>query len=191
MSFKYYTLTIKNILSEVYTKFKRIQKISYYQVKFSKSKIHQGVIIEDVILGDYTVLFNNVTIFNSNVDAHTYIQKKSTIINAKIGKFCSIAANVSIGPGVHLTTGVSTHPVFYLKNTPLVKKYCEEDLFESSKQCIIGNDVWIAEKAIILDGITIGDGAIIAAGAVVIKDVEPYSIVGGIPAKHIKYRMVE
>ena len=55
----------------------------------------------------------------------------------------------------------------------------------------IGNDVWIGEKAIILDGVTIGNGAVIAAGAVVTKDVQPYSIVGGVPAKHIKFRFDE
>ena len=113
------------------------------------------------------------------------------MFNAKIGKFCSIASGVSIGPGIHKMDGVSTHPVFYLQNTPLKKKFSDKDLIKSSKTTTIGHDVWIAERAILIDGISIGTGAIIAAGSVVTKDVEPYSIVGGIPAKHIKYRFDE
>ena len=72
-----------------------------------------------------------------------------------------------------------------------MKTYSNEDLFNSSVKVSIGHDVWIGERAIIIDGLTIGTGAIIAAGAVVVKDVEPYSIVGGVPAKHIRFRFEE
>jgi acetyltransferase-like isoleucine patch superfamily enzyme len=84
--------------------------------------------------------------------------------------------------------GVTTHPAFFLRNTPLVKTFAENDLHEASKKSFIGHDVWIGEGVIVIDGIKIGTGAIVAAGAVVVKDVEPYSVVGGVPAKHIKYR---
>jgi acetyltransferase-like isoleucine patch superfamily enzyme len=109
-------------------------------------------------------------------------------VNTDLGRFCSIASNVSIGPGVHKTDSVSTHPAFYLNNTPLVKTFVSSDLFESSKKTIIGDDVWIGEGVVVLDGIKIGTGSIIAAGAVVTKDIEPYTIVGGVPAKFIKHR---
>lgn len=70
--------------------------------------------------------------------------------------------------------------------------YASEKLFdESSKKTIIGNDVWIGARAIILSGVKIGDGAIIAAGAVVTKDVEPYTIAGGVPAKPIRKRFTD
>lgn len=191
MSLKSNLVLIKNILKEISFKFKTIKSLSKLQTKFPNSKIYKDSILDNINLGNYSIVFNNVTMHNSDLGSHSYIQKNSTIINAEIGSFCSIAANVSIGPGIHFIEGVSTHPIFYLKNTPLVKKYCTKDLFDSTKRTIIGNDVWIGEKVIILDGINIGDGAIIAAGAVVVKDVAPYSIVGGIPAKLIKYRFDE
>jgi acetyltransferase-like isoleucine patch superfamily enzyme len=128
---------------------------------------------------------------NCKLGDHSYIQKNSSIFNAEIGKFCSIASNVSIGPGIHKTDGISTHPVFYLSNTPLVKKYSNRDVFESSKRTVIGHDVWIGEKSIVLDGVEIGTGAIIAAGSVVTKNVDPYAIVGGVPAKLLKFRFTE
>jgi len=66
--------------------------------------------------------------------------------------------------------------------------FCTDSIFEELKRTQIGNDVWIGARAIVLDGISIGDGAVIAAGAVVTKDVPPYAIVGGVPAKLIRYR---
>jgi carbonic anhydrase/acetyltransferase-like protein (isoleucine patch superfamily) len=79
---------------------------------------------------------------------------------------------------------VSSSPFFY-KNEKLSK---DRTYFEEYRQTIIGNDVWIGARAILIDGITVGDGAVIGAGAVVTKDVPPYAIVGGVPAKIIKYR---
>jgi acetyltransferase-like isoleucine patch superfamily enzyme len=154
-------------------------------------KFYNGVRITNSDFGKYNVFFKNVTIINSNIDSHTYIQERSFIVNTDIGKFCSIAQNVSIGPGIHKIDGVSTHPAFYALNTPLLKTFSLNDSFLTSKRTIIGNDVWIGEKVVIIDGVNIGTGAIIAAGAVVTKDVEPYSIVGGIPAKHIKFRFTD
>ncbi|WP_426668526.1 DapH/DapD/GlmU-related protein [Mucilaginibacter sp. McL0603] len=89
---------------------------------------------------------------------------------------------------MHKLDGASTHPAFYLRNTPLLKKYSNQDEFTTAKQTLIGHDVWIGENAIVLDGVNIGTGAVVAAGAVVTKDVAPYTIVGGVPAKIIKTR---
>jgi len=191
MSLIYYLNLLKNILSDLNLKFKHIQSISRNQTKFPKSKIYRNSKLENSTLDPFSIVFINVTLFNTKLGSHSYVQKNSTIINCEIGKFCSIASNVTIGPGIHLTSGVSTHPAFYLQNTPLIKKYSSKDLFISSVRSNIGNDVWIGEKSIILDGLTIGDGAIIAAGSIVNSNVEPYSIVGGIPAKHIKFRFDE
>ena len=69
-----------------------------------------------------------------------------------------------------------------------ILQFTEKDLFNPSKTTVIGNDVWIGESVVIIDGLKIGTGSIIAAGAVVTKDVEPYSIVGGVPAKLIRFR---
>jgi len=98
-----------------------------------------------------------------------------------IGKYCSIASGVKIALGNHPTDRFSTSPVFYKKWRGLIK----EDKYnnDSVKNTIIGNDVWIATNALIISGVKIGDGAVIAAGAVVVKDVKPYTIYGGVPAK--------
>jgi acetyltransferase-like isoleucine patch superfamily enzyme len=158
------------------------------QKRYPTCRFYQGVVVENCTFGGYNVLFRDVVVSNCSLGAHTYVQKKSVIFNAEIGKYCSIASGVSIAPGLHKSDCVSTHPSFYLKNTPLLKVYATEDLFTTSAKVVIGNDVWIGERAIIMDGIQIGDGSIIAAGAVVTKDIDNYAIVGGVPAKLIKYR---
>ena len=162
--------------------------IIYYRKLFTSSKLSLSVKLHDVKLSEYNVLFENVVLIKSSLGCHTYIQTGSRIINTTIGKFCSIAPNVTIGPGIHKINSVSTHPSFFLKHTPLIKTFVDKDLFESTRKTTIGHDVWIGEKVVILDGVNIGTGAIVAAGAIVTKDVSPYAVVGGVPAKHIKYR---
>nr|WP_090706305.1 CatB-related O-acetyltransferase [Daejeonella rubra] len=162
--------------------------IELLRTKNPTCKFYHGVNIHETEFDKYNVLYDDVVIAFSKLGSHTYIQKRSTVFNAHIGKFCSIASGVSIGPGIHKTDFVSTHNAFYLHNTPLVKKFSTLDVFSSYSTSKIGNDVWIGERAIILDGVIIGHGSVIAAGAVVTKDVEPYSIVGGVPAKLIRKR---
>jgi acetyltransferase-like isoleucine patch superfamily enzyme len=184
-------LFFKKMLFNFYIYINELYSLSRLQKKHPSCVFYSGAKITKTMFGNYNVVFNNVLMDSCTIGDHTYIQKTTTLFNADIGKFCSIASGVSIGPGVHKTDGVSTHPVFYLKNTPLAKIYCDTDLFIPTKRTTIGHDVWIGEKAIILDGVTIGTGAIIAAGSVVTKDVAPYAIVGGVPAKQIKFRFEE
>ena len=113
-----------------------------------------------------------------------------------IGKYCSLANGVCIGVGNHPYQYLTTPPFTYMDND--IQLYGDmpvepENRVEIPKpqKTIIGNDVWIGHNAIVIGGVTIGDGAIVGAGAVVTKDVEPYSIVGGVPARHIKYRFSE
>lgn len=115
---------------------------------------------------------------------------KNCEIRADIGRFSCIAQQVRTVSGKHPTdTFVSIHPAFYSTAKQVGVTYVTEDIFdESTEKCTIGNDVWIGFGAIIMDGVKIGDGAVVAAGAVVTKDVAPYTIVGGVPAKFIKNR---
>lgn len=181
-------LYLKFLMITISESFIKIRRRVNYTIQNPTCRFYNGSILIDSSLEGFNIMFNNVYIFASNIGKHTYVQKNTTIINTDVGKFCSIASNVSIGPGIHKLDAVSTHPSFYLKNTPLIKSFSDKDYFESSKKTIIGHDVWIGEGVIIIDGITIGTGAVIAAGSVVTKEVPPYAIVGGVPAKVIKYR---
>jgi acetyltransferase-like isoleucine patch superfamily enzyme len=160
-----------------------------YHLKNSTCHIYPGVYINDSKISNFNVFFENVSVISSVIGDHTYIQKNSKVYNSNIGKFCSIASNVTIGPGLHNIESVSTHPSFYLFNTPLAIKFAKQDLFDIKKKItVIENDVWIGENVIIMDGVRVGTGSIIAAGAIVTKDMPPYSICGGIPARIIRYR---
>ncbi len=125
------------------------------------------------------------------IGKYSYVNKYCLIEkNTVIGRFCSIAYNVKIGLGSHPTDWVSTHPFAYDSKYKFVR---ESKSFQSNvkKKTMVGNDVWIGANAIVLAGITIGDGAIIGANSLVTKDVEPYSIVFGIPAEFQRFRFKE
>lgn len=139
-------------------------------------------------ISHFSKIYPLSVITNSSVDAYSYISYSCKINNTTIGKFCSIAQNVKMGLGKHPTNFISTSPIFYAPKNPLYLKICLHQRFEEYTRIIIGNDVWIGANSVILDGIKIADGAIIGANSIVTKDVEPYSIIGGVPAKEIRKR---
>lgn len=123
----------------------------------------------NVVIGENTYIAANVSIGD-----FTYINSGSYIENCVIGKFCSISSGVYICPVEHDYNLLTTHPI--------------SRKMRESKVVRVGNDVLISLNVVVLQGVYIGDGAVIAAGSIVTKDVKPYEIVGGNPAKHIKYR---
>jgi len=118
------------------------------------------------------------------------------VVHAMIGRYCSIAAGAMIGLGDHPTDRLTTSWLGYFPEANNWRNivhagavpYVEAPPFETQRAVVIGNDVWIGANAFIRGGVTIGDGAVIAGGAVVVKDVAPYQIVGGNPARVIRSR---
>lgn len=157
----------------------------YYRFKFKNKKIYSTYLIGKVKVSSTARIYKRVTFFNSTIKKYSYINENSSISYTNIGKFTSIGSNCGIGLPEHPVAFISTSPFTYSSENIFGNK---ETFHPYSKETIIGNDCWIGNNVIIMQGINIGDGAIIAAGAVVTKNVEPYSIVAGVPAKLIKYR---
>jgi len=147
----------------------------------------------NIIVGDYTMyndFASDPTQFEKNNVLYHYPINKDKLI---IGNFCSIAcgAKFIFNSANHTLKSLSTYPfpIFY-EEWGLDKKHVNS-AWDNRGDIVVGNDVWIGYEAIILSGVHIGDGAIIGTRAVVTKDVPPYTIVGGIPAKEIKKRFDE
>lgn len=120
---------------------------------------------------------------------YSYVEAGGRLSFADVGAFCSIAPNAVVGMAEHPSAGyVSTHPAFYLHEPRLGYDFVDSDLREDYGLTVVGNDVWIGSGAQVLGGLTVGHGAIVGAGAVVTRDVPAYAVVGGVPARHIRYR---
>lgn len=133
-----------------------------------------NVLEDNVLLDKSVVLMSHV-----KIGRWTYLRRDVFVDDyTEIGRYCSIANDVIIAASEHPITNFSTHPISYdVENYP-----------GKETKTIIGNDVWLGTRAIIKKGVKIGDGAVVASGAIVTKDVPPYAVVAGVPTKIIKYR---
>lgn len=167
-----------------------------------KLKLGKSVFLGfSVVLEGNNLISHNTTITNSYMGFGSYLGTDSKIAKTKIGRYSSIGPRVICVFGNHPTKQfVSTHPSFFSIKEQVGFTYAKKQLYPEFSNPIspeypytisIGNDVWIGSDVRILDGVQIGDGAIVAAGSVVTKNIIPYSIVGGVPAKLIKYRFTE
>lgn len=137
-------------------------------------------------IGDFCELDRRNYIHHATIEKFTYTGWNTYIGYTDIGKFCSISRNVDIGGTEHNYKCITTMPMEKLKQM----RTGVQPMWSNTDRIQIGNDVWIGQGVTILKkkGICIGDGAVIAAGAVVCTDIGPYEIWGGVPAKFIKYR---
>lgn len=143
-------------------------------------------VVRNSTLHEYARLKDYAELIDSDLGAYSYISQNSLVNKTRIGKFCSIGHGAYIGLWEH-NMAVSTHS-FYLYETSgnFVKGYKNYD--KCALTTVIGNDVWVGANSVILKGRTIGDGAIVGAGSVVTRDVPPYAIAVGNPARIVKYR---
>lgn len=132
------------------------------------------ILDDNITVGRFTKIDSQ-----SKVGDFTYIGKNCDITKAIIGRYCSIANNVSIGPGEHDINRISTSSLLY--------KDGFDDL--THENCIIEDDVWIGVDSIIRRGVTVGTGSVVAANSFVNKDIPPFAVVGGNPARIIRYRL--
>lgn len=133
---------------------------------------------------------SGTSFISSAIDRHSFCGYDCDVYLARIGSFTSIANGVVLGGARHPMEWVSTSPVFYAGRDSVKAKFAEHKLMPPA-EVTIGHDVWIGRSAIVLAGVTVGDGSVIGAGSVVTKDVPPYAIVAGNPARLIRYRFDE
>ena len=155
--------------------------------------IHPEAQVVACQLGRYTEVGARTSIVESSLGDYSYVVNDSDIIYAGIGKFCSIASHTRINPGNHPMQRASQAHFTYRASTYFEGEADEDAFFDTRRAAgvVIGHDVWIGHGAIVLPGRRIGDGAVIAAGAVVAKDVGSYEIVAGVPAKPIRRRFAQ
>ena len=182
---------------------KSVLRFIYRYIKSIQLKM-RGVIVSphayfnrESLFEGANVVHKGTSVSGSEIGYGTYVGSNTQLSNATIGRYCSIASNVKVVTATHPTKDfVSTSPMFFSTLKQTGKTYCNTSKFNefltlNGRSVIIGSDVWIGENVTIKGGITIGHGAIIAMNACVTKDVPPYAIVGGVPAKIIKYRFTE
>lgn len=164
----------------------------YFKTFFSKKRYLKNTSLFSIwdknsVIALKTYLALGVRITNSSIGEYTRIRHFCTIHFCKIGKYSAIGKNVKLGVAQHPLNLISTNVIFYQKNK-IHNKWVKPITFEAYQPISIGNDVWIGEGAMVMGGVTIGNGSVVASRSVVTKDVPPYSIVGGVPAKVIKFR---
>ena len=164
---------------------------AYWERKYADKNLSIGYLASftQCKFGNYNTLYPEVILYNVMLGDYTYIAEKSRLMNTNIGKYSSIGPEVLSGLGKHPSRDfISTHPIFFSTLKQAQISFVSDSYFDEYAPIKIGNDVWIGARAVIIDGVSIGDGAIVAAGSIVTKDVPAYSVVGGIPARVLRNR---
>ncbi|PSK94456.1 hypothetical protein B0I18_101612 [Taibaiella chishuiensis] len=175
-------MSIKTLIYKVYLEiYWRLYNLKH------NTRIYNHQIPKNIKIGKKVMIRSNTTIGSDfSIGDYSHISGPINYIEAAhIGKHCSIARQCVIGVSGHPYDWATTCPIIHIPYYGFI----DENVHQPQKDAVVvGHDVWVGINAIISRGVKIGNGAVIAAGAVVTKDVEPYAIVGGTPAKLIKYR---
>ena len=158
--------------------------------KIAETVIEPTVRLRDVTVGKCCEILGDTAVEYAEIGDYSYLGSGCMVGDAKIGKFCAIAAQVRIGAPNHPMERPSQHRFTYCPEYYDASATRDHGFFRDRRDArvVIGNDVWIGHAVIVLPGVSVGDGAVLAAGAVVTKDVAPYTIVGGVPARQIRER---
>jgi phosphonate metabolism protein (transferase hexapeptide repeat family) len=146
--------------------------------------------LRNATLGRFTEIGERVSFADSELGDYSYIDRHVQTIYARIGKFSAIAANASINALAHPIERVSQHKITYRPNEYFLGKKVDAEFREwrMANRVEIGHDVWVGHGAVVMPGVRVGHGAAIGASAVVTKNVAPYAIVAGVPAKFLRWR---
>jgi phosphonate metabolism protein (transferase hexapeptide repeat family) len=154
-------------------------------------QVHGSATVTDTVLGRYCEVKERVLIRSSELGDYSYVERHSELIYTTTGKFCAIAADVRLNALNHPVERVSQHKFTYRPNEYFTGKKLDKAFRDSrlnEGRVVLGHDVWVGHGAIVLPGVTVGTGAVIGAGAVVTRDVEPYAMVAGVPARFMRWR---
>lgn len=158
--------------------------------KDSEPRIHPTAELKSCRLGRYAIVGERVILREVSVGDFSYFERHAEAIYTTIGKFCSIAANTRLNALEHPIERITSHKVSYRPNEYFRWLGVDAD-FKARRQAKtvrIGHDVWIGHGAVVAPGVAIGNGAVVGANAVVTRDVQPYEIVAGAPARQLRFR---
>ncbi|MBR0938752.1 DapH/DapD/GlmU-related protein [Bradyrhizobium jicamae] len=158
--------------------------------KLAETVIDPTVRLRESRIGKSCEILDQSAVEYSELGDFSYLGPGCMVADAQIGKFCAIAAQVRIGAPNHPIDRPSLHRFTYCPEYYSATAERDRAFFANRRddRVVIGNDVWIGHAVIVLPGVTVGDGAVLAAGAVVSRDVAPYTVVGGVPARQIRER---
>jgi phosphonate metabolism protein (transferase hexapeptide repeat family) len=152
--------------------------------------VHGSANLRNARLGRFSEIKERVQFWDSELGDYSYVERQSEVIYSVIGRFCAIASDVRLNALSHPIERVSQHKVTYRPNEYFAHAKLDKAFRDgrAAQRVTIGHDVWVGHGAIVMPGVSIGHGAVIAAGAVVTRDVPPYAIVAGVPARFLKWR---
>ena len=150
---------------------------------------HSNVTIQRSQFGAWTEVGANSYIIETTFDDYSYTAGDNQIIYSEIGKFSNIASHVRINPGNHPVERVTMHHMMYRRK---MYGFGEDDAeffqWRRDHKCVVGHDTWLGHNVIVLPGVTMGHGSVAGSGSVVTHDVDPYTIVVGVPARPLRTR---
>jgi chloramphenicol O-acetyltransferase type B len=168
----------------------RVDEDCYINESVLGDRVHvkSGCFIFSSEIERQVVIYPRAYLKDSSFGSYSYLNENSIVGRVSVGRFCSIGPHFLCGYGEHPVNFLSTSPVFYSTQKQCGTSFADRDYFTEARRTSIGHDVWIGARVFVRDGVRIGNGAVVAAGAVVVKDVPDYAVVGGVPARLMRYR---